>query len=114
MGRCRHSRLIALLLAALFVGSGFALPDLDAVLYHSHRAVPVDVAHVDLPGGCGAHAERCALTLMAPLPQLAPATSAVRSIGLPAERNPIVPVPAPVSTYSQLLPPSRAPPATAS
>jgi hypothetical protein len=111
----RPNRLIALLLTALFVGSGFALPDLDALLYHSHRvSPPADVGHVDLPGGCGAHAERCALTLMAPLPQIAPATSAVRALGLAPERSPLRPVVAPPSTYQAFLHPSRAPPAAAS
>src|SRR3954465_12947727 len=108
----RPSRLTALLLSALFIGSGFALPDLDALLYHSHQAnTPVDVGHVDLPGGCGAHAERCALTLMAPLPQIAPAISTVRALGLTPESRPLRPVLAPPSTYQAFLHPSRAPPA---
>lgn len=113
---CRwHSRLTALFLTAVFIGSGFALPDLDALLYHSHRvSPPADVGHVDLPGGCGAHAERCALTLWTPVPQLAPPLSAVRSATVVPAPSTILQVVTPPSIDHRLLPPSRAPPASAS
>src|SRR3954469_11368791 len=108
----RPSRLTALFLAALFIGSGFALPDLDALLYHSHQAsAPVDVGHVDLPGGCGAHAERCALTLMIPPPPIPPVVSPVRTSGLSAESIHVRSVLATPSTFQAFLHPSRAPPA---
>src|SRR5918995_4862851 len=85
MGRHLPHRLIALFLTAVFVGSGFALPDLDALIYHSSRvAAPSDGPHIDLPGGCGAHSESCALSLVTPVPQTAPATPEVRSIVVPA------------------------------
>jgi hypothetical protein len=111
----RRSRLTALFLTAVFIGSGFALPDLDALLHHSSTVqASAEVGHVDLPGGCGTHSEQCALTLAAPLPQVAPGTSVVRSLSLAPAQSTIVSVITPPSTYPRLLHPSRAPPASAS
>ena len=59
---CR--RLGALFLLTAFIGGGFGLSDLDAVLFHSSpHGARADVAHFDQPGGCGAHAERCVLAV---------------------------------------------------
>jgi hypothetical protein len=110
----RIRRFSALFLTAVFLGSGFALPELDALLYHSSGVAQPDVAHVDLPGGCGAHAEHCALTLATPVPQLAPSQSAIRSLGAAPVHRVLVPVIAPRSADYPLLHPSRAPPASAS
>jgi hypothetical protein len=38
----RTSRPTALFLTALFIGSGFALPDLDALVYHSGHTYALD------------------------------------------------------------------------
>jgi hypothetical protein len=52
-------RCAAILLLGV-LGSGFALPGLDELLYHRLPAnVQVDLAHVDQAGGCGSHAEHC-------------------------------------------------------
>ena len=51
------------------LGSGFALPGLDEVLYHRlPGTVRADLAHVDRAGGCDSHAEHCIAgpTLYAP------------------------------------------------
>jgi hypothetical protein len=114
MRRRLTARLSALFLTTVFLGSGFALPDLDALLYHSSGVAQPDVGHVDLPGGCGAHAEQCALTLATPITQLAPAIPAVRSISIPPARSVILPVEAPPATQPRLLHPPRAPPVAAS
>jgi len=114
MARSLPHRLKALFLTAVFVGSGFALPDLDALLYHSSRAsAPADSPHLDLPGGCGAHAEGCALSLVMPVPQTLPATPMVRSSVVPAPEI-AAPTAAPRSAGDRLLHQSRAPPAAGS
>ena len=57
-------RLGALFLLTAFLAGGFGLSDLDAALFHSQpRGVRADVAHLEQPGGCGAHAEHCVLAL---------------------------------------------------
>src|SRR5215207_8185056 len=114
MARSLHHRLKALFLTAVFVGSGFALPDLDALLYHSSRGnAPADAPHLDLPGGCGAHSESCALSLVMPVPQTPPSTPVVRSSVAPATEIRVPTVP-PRSVTDRLLHPSRAPPAAGS
>ena len=59
----------AVLLGVL--GSGFALPGLDELLYHRATGVPTQVAHVDQPGGCDSHAEHCIAAPMVYAPRLA-------------------------------------------
>jgi hypothetical protein len=67
------------------LGSGFALPGLDELLYHGVPArVGADLAHVDRPGGCDTHAEHCiagptlcAPRLAAPASPALPAPTAV-------------------------------------
>ena len=69
----------ALLLGAL--GSGFALPGLDELVYH--RVPPIvrtDAVHVDRAGGCDSHAEHC----IAGPTLYAPRLAASRSPALPA------------------------------
>src|SRR5215216_2410623 len=114
MARSLHHRLKALFLTAVFVGSGFALPDLDALLYHSSRgSAPADTPHLDLPGGCGAHSESCTLSLVMPVPQTTPSTPVVHSSVVPALEIG-VPTAAPRSAGDRLLHQSRAPPAAGS
>ncbi len=103
-------RLAALLFA--FVGGGFGLPDLDALLYHSAgRGAPAEVPHFDLPGGCGAHAEHCVLAVAASLRQLGSRlVTPVRVTQTAAIRPLLIPVVAPRSADRSFPHPSRAPP----
>ena len=116
MRRSLVRRLGALLLATAFIGGGFGLSDLDALLFHSGRsAAPAEVPHYDLPGGCGAHAEHCVLAVAASLRQL----GATVTTGVPVSRADLpehiaTPVPTPRSADRTNLQPSRAPPFTAS
>jgi hypothetical protein len=84
MSRVRVRRWAALLLFAC-LGTEFGLPGLDAWLYHREPTTGLLAPiHVDAPGGCDSHAERCIaaatvgaprLTMSAPpppLPRLAP------------------------------------------
>jgi len=51
------------------LGSGFALPGLDELLYHRlPTSMRADLAHIDRAGGCDSHAEHCIAgpTLCAP------------------------------------------------
>jgi hypothetical protein len=57
-------RLGALFLLTAFLAGGFGLSDLDAFLFHSHpHGIRADAAHLEQPGGCGAHSERCVLAV---------------------------------------------------
>jgi hypothetical protein len=115
MVRSRYRRACALVFAAVFLGSGFVLPDLDALLYHSSRVTPPNnMAHLEVPGGCGAHSERCALTLATPVPQLAPAAAGVGFTTVSPAHPIVTPVIAHRSANRKLFHPSRAPPAPAS
>ena len=104
-------RLAALFLLTAFLAGGYGLSDLDALLFHSstHRA-RADVAHLDQPGGCGAHAERCVLALSTARPQqvgLAPVKIRLNPV---VSRPPvaITPIDRSVATGTLKLP--RAPP----
>jgi hypothetical protein len=108
-------RFAAFLLLAAFVGGGFGLADLDALLYHSGRSAPAEVPHFDLPGGCGAHAEHCVLAVAASLRQLgASLVTAVRLTPAVSIRPLVPPVVAPCLPDRSFLHPSRAPPFAAS
>src|SRR5437667_6130024 len=109
-------RFTAFLLLAAFVGGGFGLADLDALLYHSAgRGAPAEVPHFDLPGGCGAHAEHCVLAVAASLRQLgATVTSGVALTRVATVDRIATPVASPRSADRTNLQPSRAPPLAAS
>jgi hypothetical protein len=109
-------RFVAFLLLAAFVGGGFGLADLDALLYHSAgRSAPAEVPHFDLPGGCGAHAEHCVLAVASSLRQLgARLVTAVRVTQAASTRPLVVPAVAPRSADRSFHHPSRAPPFAAS
>jgi hypothetical protein len=109
-------RLAALLLALAFVGGGFGLPDLDALLYHTAgRGAPAEVPHFDLPGGCGAHAEHCVLAVAASLRQLGSRlVAAVRVTQAAPTRPLVIPAVVPRSADRSFFHPSRAPPFAAS
>ena len=72
------------------LGSGFALPGLDELLYHRVPTnVRADLAHVDRAGGCDSHAEHCIAgpTLYAPRLAASPNPTLPASIAV-ADRAP--------------------------
>jgi hypothetical protein len=70
MIRTRGSRLGALFLLTAFMAGGYGISDLDALFFHSVvQGARADVPHLDQPGGCGAHSERCALAQSTAGPQ---------------------------------------------
>jgi hypothetical protein len=108
----RPSRLSALLLLIIFITGGLGAAQADAVLFHSlaQESHPAG-AHVDLPDGCGTHAESCVLAIAASPPQLAALGASKVRIDQGQSRSPVL-------TTAGLLPsadrkflhPSRAPP----
>jgi hypothetical protein len=75
MIRATGRRFGALFLLTAFLAGGYGLSDLDAFLFHSSihsgQNGRADVAHLELPGGCGAHAERCVLAVATARPAVA-------------------------------------------
>jgi len=108
-------RLGSLLLLTVFIGGGFGLSDVDALLFHSgFPPSTAETGHVDLPGGCGAHSERCVLSNAASMLQLAPLGVATTVVAATSECDSFISVPALRSADRSLLQPARAPPAPAS
>ncbi|MEO7475466.1 MAG: hypothetical protein ABIY46_09035 [Gemmatimonadales bacterium] len=100
----------AYLLAIVFVG-GFALPDADALLYHS-GAPHAEIPHFDRPGGCGTHAEHCVLAVTSSLRRLASALTTLPELDHAEARAVCLsPTTAPRPTGRINLQPTRAPPA---
>lgn len=95
------------------LGSGFALPGLDELLYHTVRgSVPADLAHVDQPGGCDSHAEHCVAAPLPCAPRLAASPSAaLRAHTAVADRAAAIPTSDPRSSDRQSPQQPRAPPA---
>ena len=116
MDRTLSRRLTALFLAFAFAGGVFGLPALDALIYHSgHQSLVAEGPHFDEPGGCGSHAEHCALALSGALGQLASvATSSARIVRTATVEPAAAPSIIPHAVYRTPLPPSRAPPSAAS
>jgi hypothetical protein len=117
--RMRHPllrRFNALLLAVAFVTGGFGLADADALLFHSGRqSQPADAPHFDPPGGCGGHAEHCALAVATSLRQLGSVAGIVDRFAAVLCRDQVLaPAPALRSPAPTNLQPARAPPAAAS
>jgi hypothetical protein len=104
-------RLGALFLLTAFLAGGYGLSDLDALLFHSStHGARADVAHLDQPGGCGAHAERCALALTTARPQqvgLAPVKIRLNPV---VSHPPVSNAPIDRSAATGTLPLPRAPP----
>jgi hypothetical protein len=116
MRRSLAARVNALLLTIAFVSGGFGLATVDALVFHAgHHSHPADVPHFDQPGGCGAHAEHCALVLAASLRQLAGAVGmAHRLTAAVLDDAVLAPVPAARSADPTNLHPARAPPTATS
>jgi len=111
MIRSRGRRLGALFLLTAFLTGGYGLSDLDAFLFHSSaHPVRADVSHVDQPGGCGAHAERCVLALSSARPQQVAPTPVKLRLNPVASRPfiAVAPIDRSVATGTLQLP--RAPP----
>jgi hypothetical protein len=111
MTRERLRRLVAILLLAIFSGSGLGL-ELDELLHPAaQHSGPLGVSHLDPPGGCGAHAEHCALLRSAPArPLVEPGTARIpfiASITTPAGVSRPAP---PASVDRDLLHSARPPP----
>jgi hypothetical protein len=114
MSRSIRQRLYAVLLLSLFAGSGIGLPALDELLYHIGRdsGPPAGVAHLDLPGGCGAHSEHCALVASASVRHHAAITQQLLRIEVVSTETVVFhPVFSLRSFDRSLFQPSRAPPA---
>jgi len=116
MSRGLLRRFNALLLAVAFVTGGFGLADVDALVFHSGRqSQPAEAPHFDPPGGCGAHAEHCALVLAASLRQLAGTSGVVDRCSSAVHHDQVrAPVLTPRSADRTNLQPARAPPIAAS
>jgi len=102
MSRELARRLAGIILLAVFIAGGMGLQELDAVLYGSgHDSAPAGVAHLDPPGGCGAHQEHCVLAPSALVRSLATIASARVPVGTT--------VSAPTLPRTPVLPDSAAP-----
>lgn len=105
-------RLLALVIATLFSATTITLPFADALLDHLHPAATTRHAdHLELPGGCGAHAEHCLVSSTSATLPAHPAHSAA-PFAVTLSRNGTTE--ARTSNAPRLLPalpPSRAPPA---
>jgi hypothetical protein len=111
MIRTRGHRLGALFLLIAFVAGGYGIADLDALFFHSGvQGARADVPHLDQPGGCGSHSERCALVQSSARPQQVGAASVKIRLN-PIVARPLVAL-APIdrSEVSGTLPLPRAPP----
>jgi hypothetical protein len=117
MSRTLRQRVHAVLLLAIFAGSGTGLPALDELLYHTGRdsGPPAGIAHLDPPQGCGAHSEHCALTALTSVrPLVAVHQPDLRTEIVVPDDGLFHPVSFLRSADRSLLQPSRAPPVSAS
>ena len=105
-------RAVALLLLALFLGSGTTLPSADALLYHWGRPAETQQPHIEPAGGCASHVETCTLGRAAPGNAILADAPAVRLEALGAAAVDLLPraVHRPLLTVA--LPQTRAPPVT--
>jgi len=115
MNRTLPQRLHAVLLLGLFAGGGIGLPVVDGFLYHSGVHSAPDPVHIDPPGGCGSHAEHCALTAFASARDHSLATHQSSRFEVTSQDYIVRrAVPLLRSFNRNLLQPSRAPPSFAS
>jgi len=109
------TRLLAVLVAALFLGGAGGAADVDALLFHGAggRAVPA-AAHVEAGGAAAHHADQCLLALRLASGRLSTALAfPVRVEGLPLRGAAASPAAAPVRFFPGLHQQSRAPPPSA-
>jgi len=111
MRRTPSTRLLAVLVAVLFIGGIGGASDLDALLFHGAGAPGAAAAHVE-SGGTTHHADNCLLTLRVASGRGSPALgSPVRFEGIPQHEAVLRRVSAPRSYHPGLHQDSRAPPA---
>ena len=105
-------RSIALLLFAVFLGTGTTLPGADALLFHGD-ATAEHRPHIEPAGGCTSHADDCTLgrTATGAGAELAHLAS-VRAEPPSPEAAPTAPEHLPIAGVPAGLSQSRAPPVT--
>jgi hypothetical protein len=106
-------RAVALLLLAVFLGSGTTLPSADALLHHSGDQAETQRPHIEPAGGCASHVESCVLGRAATGTGAVVADAVVLTLAAAdyaaAETAGGLP---PLSSFRGIFPPSRAPPAS--
>jgi hypothetical protein len=109
------TRLLAVLVAALFLGGAGGAADLDALLFHGAGGQAVAASTHLEPGGAPAHhADLCLLALRLASGRLSAAlTFPVRVEGLPLRGPAASPAAAPARFFPGLHQQSRAPPPSA-
>ncbi len=115
MRQSRGARILALLVAALFLGGAGGAADLDALLFHgAGRAAAPAAAHFEAGGITTHHADQCLLALRLANGRLAAAlVFPVRLEGLPLRGAAAAPAVAPARSWPGLHQQSRAPPPSA-
>ena len=112
MRRTLSARILALLVAALFLGGVGGASDLDALLFHGAGAPGAAAAHFESGGTTNHHAANCLLTLRVASGRGAPSLgSPVRFEGIPLHAAAARPLAAPQTFLPGLHQDSRAPPA---
>jgi len=113
MRRTPSARLLAVLVAVLFIGGAGGASDLDALLFHRAAAPGAAAAHFESSGTTNHHADSCLLNLrVASGRGSLPLGSPVRFEGIPQHTSAPRPVAAPRSFRPGLHQDSRAPPAS--
>ena len=111
MRRTLSARLLAILVAVLFIGGMGGASDLDALLFHSGTA-PATGTHYEPAGATTHHADNCLLTLRVASGRGSfPLASPVRFEGLPQHATGPLPVVVPPTCHPGFHQDSRAPPA---
>lgn len=115
MRHARGTRLLAVLVAALFLGGAGGAADADALLFHrAGGPAAVAAAHFEPGGATAHHADQCLLALrLATGRQTTALAFPVRVEGLPLRGAAPSPAAAPVRFYPGLHQQSRAPPPSA-
>jgi len=112
MRRTLSARILALLVAALFLGGVGGASDLDALLFHGAGAPGAAAAHFESGGTTNHHADNCLLTFrVASGRGASPLSFPVRFEGIPQHAAASRPVAAPRTYHPGLHQDSRAPPA---
>jgi hypothetical protein len=113
MRGARSTRILAILVAALFFAGEAGMSGLDAVLFH-RAGVPDSAAvrHVERGRGTSHHADQCLLAFRLANGRLSPSLGlAIRFEGIPSHETTARPPAEPHRSYTGLHQQSRAPPA---
>ena len=113
MRRTGSTRILAVLVALLFLGGVGGASDVDALLFHGAGAPGAAAAHFESSGTTNHHADNCLLTFrVASGRGSLPLGSPVRFEGIPQHTAAPRPVATPRSFHPGLHQDSRAPPAS--